>query len=134
MITNDPKQIGNICGRFVAPALSLGVLVLSYLQNDLRTLNGLLTAGAWMVGTAVLCIYGLPYALNFINARAVARWRSALVKKSIAELCTSLFEDDNWMDALRQTTPPTVAGRIAQSEILKFLSSRPRSDRETRGW
>jgi hypothetical protein len=124
-MTNDPKQIGNICRSFVAPVLTFSVGFLTYLQNDPRTLKGLLTGFAWAAGTAFFCTCILPYALNFFNMRVVARRGDTLVKESIAELCKSLFANENWIESFRQKTPSTVAGKIAKSQILAFLSSKP---------
>ena len=121
-MTDDPKLIGSICGRFVAPALAILTGVLVYCGSTASTSRGLFVAIASACLTAFLCGIVLPAGLNAVNRLAVAHWRNQWVEAHIPGFCKTLVENEDGLEVLRQTDPTTVGGRIASKMLLKFCS------------
>lgn len=121
-MTDDPKLIGNICRWLIGPAGILVTAILVFLRNDVRTSKGILVLVVSVLAVLVLLAAVLPLILNALNALAVRRWRDKWVVKYFPDFCRMLVEEENGLMKLRQVVPPSVGGRIARSEILRFLS------------
>lgn len=122
-MTNDPKQISNVCGRFIAPVLAaFTALLLFFYGDNSNSLTRFSTVIVAALVTLGLCTFALPILGNAVNRWAVKRWRSQWVEKCIPGLCEVLTQDRNGLAVLRQAQPDTVGGRIARSILLNFCS------------
>ena len=122
-MSNDPRLIGNICARYIAPCVVIltGGILMHY-ENDIKTLGGLLAFVVSVCTAAVLFGLILPFCLNAINRWAVGRWRNQWVETHIVDFCQILVQKEDGLEALRQTNPTTVGGGVARSVVLEFCS------------